>query len=143
VGRVLVALAVFALAPPTQAAAHKYRVEQTGDSEVRAGGRAMLSLRLIALEGAYIHADAPLRIRLSAEGPLALDRGVLTRGDAIDPRAGENARELGFRFPVGAAEDGAGAGAVRADVSFYVCVGTWCRQVTQQLRWPITVMKAQ
>ena len=124
---------VLALVPADELRRH-YTIEKGPDAILTLGGKAVLALRILARDDGYVHPDAPLRIKLSAEGAVEVERSALTRADAIDPRPGERARELAWKIPVAAGRT-AGPGVVSGELSFYLCSHEWCRQVREPLRW--------
>ncbi|HJZ84530.1 MAG TPA: hypothetical protein VKN99_05125 [Polyangia bacterium] len=116
-----------------------YTIDKGPDATLTAGSKGALTVRLSTKDEGYIHPDAPLRIKLAAEGAVAVERSALTRADAVDPKPGEKARELAFRIPIAGVAGASGPGAVSAELSFYLCAQSWCRPVKESLRWTVTV----
>jgi hypothetical protein len=118
-----------------------YTIEKGPDETLAAGSKGSLELRIVLKgERYFLPPDAPLLVKLFAEGDVAVERSLLKREDAVDPRPGERARQMTFRIPVAATQTGA-RGAVRAEILFYVGTVTWSREVRETARWNVTVKK--
>ena len=127
-------LAALALAQP-------YAIEKGPDATLAAGSKGSLELRIVLRDDRFfLPPDAPLWVKLFAEGDVAVERSLLKREDAVDPRPGEKVRKMTFRIPVAAAQDG-DRGAVRAEILFYVGTPSWSREVRENARWNVTVRK--
>lgn len=119
----------------------KYALEKGPDVTLAVGEKGAVTLRLLTRQDGYIHPEAPLKIKLSAEGAVGTAKSSLERKDAVDPKAGEKAHELAFQIPVAIAAGASGAGKVRADLTFFLCSPSWCRQVKESLSWSVTIKK--
>jgi hypothetical protein len=124
------------------ASGKKYVVEKGPDIVLATGGKGSLYLRLSARQDGYIPPDAPLRIKLSADGAVVVERSLLRRDDAVDPQPGARAHELAFRIVVAAGPGAETEGMVEADVLFYVGSGEWARPVRETLRWTVPVRRS-
>jgi hypothetical protein len=130
----MLALAALVLAQP-------YVIEKGPDATLAAGSKGSLELRIVLRgERYFLPPDAPLLIKLFAEGDVGVERSLLSREDAVDPHPGEKARQITFRIPVLAAQAGE-HGSVRADILFYVGTPTWSREVRETARWAVTVKR--
>lgn len=127
-------LAALALAQP-------YTIEKGPDATLAAGSKGSLELRIVLKGDRYfLPPDAPLLIKLFADGDVAVERSLLKREDAVDPRPGEKAKQMTFRIPVSAAQNGE-RGTVRAEILFYVGTPTWSREVREKAEWAVTVKR--
>jgi hypothetical protein len=129
----------FALALLAAADGRKYAVEKGPDVAIAAGSRGAVTLRLLARDDGFFPPDAPLHIKLVADGAVNVERSLLQRDDAVDPRGGARAQELQFRIAIAAAPGAAGSGTIKADLLFYIGTSTWARAVREQVSWGVTV----
>ena len=123
------------------ALAQPYAIEKGPDATLAAGSKGSLELRIVIKgDRFFLPPDAPLLVKLFAEGDVAVERSLLKREDAVDPRPGEKAHQMTFRIPVAAAQTGE-RGIVRAEILFYVGTPTWSREVRETAKWNVSVKR--
>jgi hypothetical protein len=93
------------------------------------GQKTAVSLTLLPRTGARLDPDAPLVIRLSAEGA-KLARALYQREDAVDPRA------VAPRFELQLTPERVDW-KLSAHVTAWVCRGARCRPVETDATWPL------
>src|SRR5262245_63306133 len=80
--------------------AQPYAIEKGPDATLAAGSKGSLELRIVLRDERYfLPPDAPLLVKLFAEGDVVVERSLLKREDAVDPRPGEKVRQMTFRIP--------------------------------------------
>lgn len=110
-----------------------YRVEAEAPATLQAGRSAPLRIAIVPMDGGEIKEETPLRITLSTQGPLQVEKRELRYAD----KAGLEQGGPVFEIPVSALE--AGAGKVDVDMSFFVCIAEACLRTTEQLAFDVTV----
>jgi hypothetical protein len=97
-------------------------------AKLAVGQKGTVSLTLLPRSGARIDGDAPLVIRLTADGA-RLPRALYQREDAVDPRAEAP------RFELALSPERADW-KLTAHVIAWVCRGARCRPVETDTYWP-------
>lgn len=110
-----------------------YRIEAKAPTSLRAGSSAPLRIAIVPVNGGEIKAETPLRITLTTQGPLQVEKSELRYAD----KAGLEQGGPVFEVPVSALE--AGAGKVDVDMSFFVCIAEACLRTTEQLAFDVAV----
>jgi hypothetical protein len=96
-------------------------------------GKASLRLRVVEPDG-YVHAQAPLKVRLSGTG-VTFPRSELGREDARVTGSKEKPAELLFDVPFTTT----GNGEIVAKVEFYLCTPKVCLKKEGEARLPVPV----
>lgn len=100
--------------------------------EAGAKGRLRLAIRPTA-KGAHVKPETPFRGKLSATGPLRLERTEIGYRDHSRIEDGGPVFEIPFE-----ATD-AGTGSLKADLVFFVCTAEACLRTTEQVEIPVQV----
>jgi hypothetical protein len=130
----LLTLAAVGLTAPRAAAeeAEKlYSIETKAGAAVGPGAAGEASIQIKTKGEAYIHAEAPFKVALSAKN-LKLDKDKLDRADAIQQPDGPL---LKIPFTAGAA----GSAELSAEMTFFICTKTLCERQKKTVKIPIEV----
>ena len=119
---------LFLLATPARAGDAELELSRNAPAKLAIGQKGAVSLTLLPRSGARIDGDAPLVIRLSADGA-KLPRALYQREDAVDPRAEAP------RFELALSPERADW-KLTAHVIAWVCRGARCRPVETDAYWP-------
>lgn len=119
-----ISLSAGARAAPAANGDAEYDVVVGALPAVKAGEHATVSLSLLPRAGYRLLADGPLVVRLAGDG-FTPDKALLSREDAVDPRAEAPRFELPFH------RARAANATLTATLTFYICDADRCRPVTE------------
>lgn len=127
---VLLAVALPALADDAKA----YAIDTQGTTTaLKPGASGQLKLAIKPAAGHYVSPDAPLKIALSSEPAVSVDKATIARGDLDDPKAKSPS------FKVGLKGASAGDAKVTADVQFFLCNEKICERKTEKVVVAVSV----
>ena len=104
----------------------------TASAKVGESGKLVLAIRLTA-PGWHVHPQAPLKIRFEGPESMKIEKAVLARRDAVDPKAEEPRFESAFVASAAGSQD------AKALVDFFICSDTACVKQTRTVAIPVSV----
>ena len=104
----------------------------TASAKVGESGKLVLGIRLTA-PGWHVHPQAPLKIRFEGPESMKIEKAVLARRDAVDPKAEEPRFESAFVASAAGSQD------AKALVDFFICSDTACVKQTRTVAIPVSV----
>ena len=115
-----------------------YELSTQGSSQkVKAGGKGTLVVALKTKNGSHVSGEAPFKIEVSGKG-VKPEKDKLTLADAVEKRpVPEGVEDPRFEVPFLAAS--AGAAALDAKVTFFICTPKICARQQKTLSVPVQV----
>lgn len=130
----LVALSAVPAASRAQGPNANYAIDVSRSTrDVKVGDKGAVSIVIVPGAGRKVHEQAPLVITLKAPAGVELSKGKLGHGDVANP--GEASPELRVEFTA----KEAGEGAVKADLTFFICTEKWCERQQEKVSVPVSV----
>ncbi len=116
-----------------------YEVSTDGTSaRVKAGEQGVFVLSIKSKPGAHVSDEAPLKLELKGSG-LTPAKERLALADSVAKKP-EGAAFVDPRFEVPFTTAAAGAGAVEAKLTFFICTDQICARQQKQVRLPVEVL---
>ena len=122
-------------ADPAAEAARAYTLDtaaSTRNVKVGEAGKLVVVIRPKA-PAWHVHPQAPLKIRFEGPESMKIEKAVLARRDAVDPKAEEPRFESAFVASAAGSQD------AKALVDFFICSDTACVKQTRTVAIPVSV----
>jgi hypothetical protein len=122
-------------APPTDRATkddYVLDVKKT-TTALKMGADGAFSIVIMPKNGKKIHGDSPLEVKLGKSAQVKPEKEKLGRSDVVD-KTTKDVELTTVLHPVQK-----GASSIGVDVSFFLCLDTWCQRMSGRIEVPVTV----
>lgn len=110
-----------------------YKAELVAPTGLAAGKTAPAILKVTPIPSAHVKAETPFKAKLTTTGPVTVAKAELAYKDSA------RVENEGPVFEIPLAASAAGAGELKAQVDFYVCVAEACMKTSESLTAAVTV----